>query len=160
MGGGGLIAIANWHTLSEAEAEEEDGGLDTPGQPPNLKAVVESLFPITPGKSAGNSLDTLDQRFARGGVLDFLAGLPELLAFNDEAHHIHEFKREGEATELEWQKSLPTLNPLALPPFTGFTLAQLQDMLGRGDVMASTDVQTGTRFGDYRVDGGVMTATG
>lgn len=104
--GGGLIAIANWHTLSEAEAAEEDEGLETPGQTLDPKAVVESLFPITPGKSAGNSLDTLDQRFARGGVLDFLAGLPELLAFNDEAHHIHEFKREGEATEVEWQKSL------------------------------------------------------
>ena len=26
--------------------------------------------------------------------------------FNDEAHHIHEFKREGETTEVEWQKSL------------------------------------------------------
>jgi type III restriction enzyme len=32
--------------------------------------------------------------------------LPELLVFNDEAHHIHEFKREGETTEVEWQKSL------------------------------------------------------
>ena len=28
------------------------------------------------------------------------------MVFNDEAHHIHEFKREGETTEVEWQKSL------------------------------------------------------
>ena len=30
----------------------------------------------------------------------------DLLVFNDEAHHIHDFKREGEVTEVEWQKSL------------------------------------------------------
>jgi type III restriction enzyme len=36
----------------------------------------------------------------------FWPGLPELMVFNDEAHHIHEFKREGETTEVEWQKSL------------------------------------------------------
>jgi type III restriction enzyme len=28
------------------------------------------------------------------------------MVFNDEAHHIHEVKREGETTEVEWQKSL------------------------------------------------------
>ncbi len=28
------------------------------------------------------------------------------MVFNDEAHHIHEIKREGESTEVEWQKSL------------------------------------------------------
>jgi type III restriction enzyme len=49
---------------------------------------------------------TLDRRYGRGGMLDFLAGLPALMVFNDEAHHIHELKREGETTEVEWQKSL------------------------------------------------------
>lgn len=57
-------------------------------------------------KATGNNLDVLDRRCARGNVLEFLAGLPELMVFNDEAHHIHEFKREGETTEVEWQKSL------------------------------------------------------
>ena len=33
------------------------------------------------------------------------------MVFNDEAHHIHEFKREGETTEVEWQKSLKTAFP-------------------------------------------------
>ena len=31
------------------------------------------------------------------------------MVFNDEAHHIHEFKREGEVSEVEWQKSLTTI---------------------------------------------------
>ena len=68
--------------------------------------MINALLPLMPGKSAGNSLDVLDRRFARGNVLDYLAGLPELMVFNDEAHHIHDFKREGETTEVEWQKSL------------------------------------------------------
>jgi len=28
------------------------------------------------------------------------------MVFNDEAHHIHELKKEGETSEVEWQKSL------------------------------------------------------
>ena len=48
----------------------------------------------------------------------------------------------------------------ALEPFEGFTLAQLKSIIGKGEKFHSEDVQTGTRFGDYRVDGGVMTATG
>jgi type III restriction enzyme len=54
----------------------------------------------------------------------------------------------------------PTIDPLALSPFTAFTPTQLRNMLGTGDVFVSHDVQAGTRFGDYRVNGGVMTASG
>ena len=39
-------------------------------------------------------------------------------------------------------------------------LARLRATIGKGDVFRSHDVQTGTQFGDYRVDGGIMTATG
>ncbi len=105
--GNGMIAIANWHLLQEAGKEEiDETELDTPGIDIDPVAVVASLFPVQPGKAAGNSLEVLDRRFARGGVLDYLAALPELLVFNDEAHHIHDFKREGETTEVEWQLSL------------------------------------------------------
>ena len=31
------------------------------------------------------------------------------MVFNDEAHHIHEVRSEGEITEVEWQKSLRTI---------------------------------------------------
>jgi len=51
-------------------------------------------------------LDTLDNKFLRGGELEFLANLPNLTVFNDEAHHIHENVRGGMETEVEWQKSL------------------------------------------------------
>lgn len=109
--GGGMIAITNWQWLGEAEEDEdrqeaEDEALVTPGVIADAATVAYDVLPLTPGKAAGNSLDVLDRRWARGNVLAYLAGLPELMAFNDEAHHIHELKREGEADEVEWQKSL------------------------------------------------------
>ena len=105
--GNGMIAIANWHLLKEAGEEAlDDTELETPGADIDPVAVVNALFPVQPGKAAGNSLEVLDRRFARGGILDYLSALPELMAFNDEAHHIHDFKREGETTEVEWQLSL------------------------------------------------------
>ncbi len=108
--GNGMIAIANWHLLQEAGEEEiDETELDTPGADIDPVVVVNSLFPVQPGKAAGNSLEVLDRRFARSNVLDTLAGLPELMVFNDEAHHIHDFKRIGETTEVEWQKSLTSI---------------------------------------------------
>lgn len=108
--GNGMIAITNWHLLAEGDAaediEEVEKGVETLGAPLDPQDVVTQVLPLTPGRATGNSLDVLDRRYARGNVLEFLAQLPELMVFNDEAHHIHEFKREGETTEVEWQKSL------------------------------------------------------
>jgi type III restriction enzyme len=103
--GNGLIAITNWHALAEGE-EEALPDMDAPGASIDPQQVIAEMLPLMPGKSAGNSLETLDRRYARGGVLDFLVDLPALMVFNDEAHHIHELKKEGEASEVEWQKSL------------------------------------------------------
>lgn len=108
--GNGLIALTNWHLLAEVgeavdEAETEDALL-APGARPAADEVVRQVLPLLPGKAAGNALDTLDRRWSRGNVLAFLAELPDLLVFNDEAHHIHELKKDGEPAEVEWQKSL------------------------------------------------------
>lgn len=108
--GGGLIAVTNWHQLQTEEEEveaDDEPGVIAAAAPLDPVAVVKSVFPLAPGTSAGNSLETLDARFARAGrVLDFLAGLLDLMVFNDEAHHIHEVKNAGDASEVEWQKSL------------------------------------------------------
>lgn len=104
--GNGMIAIANWHLLAEGEDDIAEEEISAPGAPLEPQQVIEAVLPLTPGRATGNSLDVLDRRYARGNVLEFLAKLPELMVFNDEAHHIHEFKREGETTEVEWQKSL------------------------------------------------------
>jgi type III restriction enzyme len=104
---GGLIAVTNWHLLAEAGEElNEDDAIETPGADIDPIKVLNALLPLTPGRATGNALDVLDRRYARGGVLDFLADLPDLMVVNDEAHHIHELKKEGEQTEVEWQKSL------------------------------------------------------
>lgn len=108
--GNGMIAITNWHLLAEGdatdEADEMAEDVDAPGAPPPAHEVAAAVLPLAPGRATGNSLEVLDRRYARGNVLEYLAALPELMVFNDEAHHIHEFKREGEVTEVEWQKSL------------------------------------------------------
>ncbi|WP_192843257.1 DEAD/DEAH box helicase family protein, partial [Aureimonas sp. AU12] len=97
---GGLIAISNWHVLSEESEEPEDGDIAAPGQAADPKAIVQSILPLTPGTSQGNDLNVLNRRFERGGILTYLRDLPALMVFNDEAHHIHDFKREGEVTEV------------------------------------------------------------
>ena len=103
---GGIIAISNWHVMSEEGEPEDEGDIDAPGDSADPKVIVQSILPLTPGTSQGNDLKVLNRRFERGGILAYLKDLPSLLVFNDEAHHIHDFKREGEVTEVEWQKSL------------------------------------------------------
>ncbi len=105
--GNGMIAITNWHLLAEGEVLDDTvEDVEALGAPLDPHLVVGAVLPLTPGRATGNSLEVLDRRYARGNVLEFLAGLPELMVFNDEAHHIHDFKKEGETTEVEWQKSL------------------------------------------------------
>ena len=104
--GNGLIAMANWHLLAEGDDAEAEEEILSPGAPLEPQQVIAGVLPLTPGRATGNSLDVLDRRYARGNVLEFLVKLPELMVFNDEAHHIHEVKKEGESTEVEWQKSL------------------------------------------------------
>lgn len=104
--GGGMIAITNWHLLAGEEDPDFLPDIDAAGLDPDPKSVVESIFPLTPGMAAGNSLGVLDRRFARGGPLQSLKDLTDLVVFNDEAHHIHDIRRGGEVTEVEWQRSL------------------------------------------------------
>jgi type III restriction enzyme len=106
---GGLIAISNWHVLSEEGGDETEEEITAPGERADPAVVMQSLLPLTPGTSQGNDLNTLNRHYERGGILNYLCELPSLMVFNDEAHHIHEFKREGEVSEVEWQKSLTAI---------------------------------------------------
>lgn len=104
--GDGLIALTNWH-LFENQIEEESAGEDgelTPSE------IIEQLLPIRPGKAAGNDLGMLDRRYLRGSELEYLADLEDIMVINDEAHHIHELKRNGEIEEVEWQKGLNVIS--------------------------------------------------
>lgn len=104
--GGGMVAITNWHLLAGVEDPDFVAETDAPGGDLDPKDAIESFFPLTPGTAAGNSLNVLDRAYLRGGPLESLKELPDLLVFNDEAHHIHEISKNGEVSEVEWQKSL------------------------------------------------------
>lgn len=109
--GNGMVAVTNWHLLQEVgdeiEALESDAELfDASAVVPDTHDVARQVLPLVPGRASGNSLDVLDSRWARGRVIAFLQSLPDLMVFNDEAHHIHDLKRNGEPDEVEWQKSL------------------------------------------------------
>ena len=88
----------------EQEIEEEGTALDTPYQ------TVKKLLPITPGTGAGHSLDELDRNFFRGSEVDFLAELENLVSFNDEAHHLGEWKTTFETIEKKWQQALTAIS--------------------------------------------------
>lgn len=104
--GNGMIAIANWHLLADVDETENEEEIAAPGAMLEPQQIINAVLPLTPGRATGYSLEMLDRRYARGNVLEFLVGLPDLMVFNDEAHHIHELKKEGETSEVEWQKSL------------------------------------------------------
>lgn len=108
--GDGIIAITNWHALQdEMEAEEETteiAGVDLG----DAKSIIKDLLPVSPGISAGNSLDTLDSRYMRGGILEYLSNFPNICVFNDEAHHIHETKLNGKTSDVKWQESLDKIS--------------------------------------------------
>lgn len=103
--GEGLIAITNWHLLA---GEEEKVSDSSPIEDPT--EVVRDVLPIIPGKTAGNALASLDSQYLRGREIEYLANLPDLVVFNDEAHHIHEVKRGGEIFEVQWQRSLSQIS--------------------------------------------------
>lgn len=113
--GEGIIAITNWHALNEEEeANEADDEDETPRKPWEL---VQELVPIVPGTTAGHALDALDSRYFRSGMLEYLRKLPNICVFNDEAHHIHESRKGGIVSEVEWQRAL---NSLSAGKGTGF----------------------------------------
>lgn len=103
--GEGIIAVTNWHQMKE-EQEESTPNVSALTDP---SAAVKELFPVKPGITAGHSLDSLDNEYLKGDKLEFLASLPNLCIFNDEAHHIHTNKTAGIVEEVEWQKAINTL---------------------------------------------------
>lgn len=108
--GEGLIALTNWHLFeNQMEEKEQDEDVDDSNTVTPTE-IISDLLPIRPGKSAGNDLGMLDRRALGGTELEYLAGLKDLMVINDEAHHIHEIKRNGETEEVEWQRGLNAIS--------------------------------------------------
>lgn len=103
--GEGIIAITNWHLLvGDEDIHDEGTPLDSP------ERTVNELLPITPGTSAGHSLEELDRSYLKGKELDYLAGLEDMILFNDEAHHLGEWKKSFEVLDKKWQESIDTIS--------------------------------------------------
>ena len=104
--GDGLIALTNWHLFENQNLTPDPSPTGEGSGQLSVPEMIEQLLPIRPGKAAGNDLGMLDRRYLRGSELEYLAGLEDIMVINDEAHHIHELKRNGEIEEVEWQKGL------------------------------------------------------
>ncbi len=104
--GDGLIALTNWHLFENQGLTPDPSPLGEGSEQLSVPEMIEQLLPIRPGKAAGNDLGMLDRRYLRGSELEYLAELDDIMVINDEAHHIHELKRNGEIEEVEWQKGL------------------------------------------------------
>ena len=102
--GEGLIAITNWHLLlgdkdNTNAASDSESPVD----------IIKELLPITPGTTAGHSLNQLDSQYLSGFELGFLKNLPSLTVFNDEAHHLGEWKKSEEVLDKKWQEALDSI---------------------------------------------------
>ncbi len=108
--GDGLIALTNWHLFENQMEETESDGEWNDSSTVTPSVIVSELLPVRPGKSAGNDLSMLDRRALGGTELEYLTSLKDLMVINDEAHHIHEIKRNGETGEVEWQRGLNAIS--------------------------------------------------
>ncbi len=102
--GDGVLAVMNWHAflgedVAEGAPETEDS---------DFKGILDDLLPAKPGTTAGNALDSLDAAFLRGGRLDFLKDLPDILVVNDEAHHLYGLDGDDEEAVV-WQRGIDVL---------------------------------------------------
>lgn len=104
--GDGLIALTNWHLFENQSLTSDPSPIAEGSGQLSVPEIIEKLLPIRPGKAAGNDLGMLDRRYLRGSELEYLVELDDIMVINDEAHHIHELKRNGEIEEVEWQKGL------------------------------------------------------
>lgn len=84
--GNGQILVTNWHALSP-ESEEEVIEYDAYQNPEH---IVQNILPAKPWISAGNSLETLDRKYLKWWILEYCKQIPDLVVFNDEAHHLWE----------------------------------------------------------------------
>ena len=152
--GDGIIAITNWHALQDEEEQEESDVTVSGIELDDSKIIAKEVLPLSPGITPGNTLDTLDVQFLRGGMLDYLANLPDICVFNDEAHHIHETKSYGISADVEWQKSLNRISE-----GKGRNFLQIDFSATPYDVTGSGERRTKHFFPHIVVDFDLSTAT-
>jgi len=111
--GDGQLILTNWHIFLNKKEEKPERqpdfdplkALDPEGKGKNQKVVLDildDLFPVKPWITAGNSLDTLDNQALWGKEFQYLKEIPDLVVFNDEAHHLGDDDKD----EKKWQEAL------------------------------------------------------
>lgn len=104
--GDGLIAITNWHLLMNDNEDSgyEDSGYETALDSPDK--IIKKLLPITLKKNTSKKLNELDRNYFKDFELNYLSKLDDLVSFNDEAHHLGEWKNQFNVLEKKWQMAL------------------------------------------------------
>ncbi|TWP32193.1 DEAD/DEAH box helicase family protein [Leekyejoonella antrihumi] len=99
---------------------------------------------------AGSVGDDADKKNARGDLesVDLKPG-----------YQLFDFEIPVILREADDELKAPSLDPLTLPR-SKYPVDFLIRQIGKGDQFASHDQQEGTQYGDYRVEGGILTATG
>lgn len=99
----GQIILTNWHVFLNKKAEKTERKDDfNPLSNEWASEVLDDLFPIKPWISAWNSLDTLDNQALWGWQLEYVINIPDLVVFNDEAHHLWDDDKD----EKKWQEAI------------------------------------------------------
>jgi type III restriction enzyme len=102
------------------------------------------------GGLAGEVSDTSDKIKPAGDI--------EVVGLKDD-YEMYDFVVPFIVREAEEELREPSIDASRLPS-SKYDLDWLLTQIGKGDRFVSEDVQTGTQYGDYRVDTGVMMATG
>lgn len=115
----GVVAVVNWHLfLGDRSVDGPDPAADPSQASPDPRAIAESVVPLAPGSGAGNALERLDRAAQRGEAFRLLLGLPSLVVFDDEAHHV-QGRAAGAPGAIAWQAALMRLSESKLPPTGG-----------------------------------------
>jgi type III restriction enzyme len=115
---------------------------------PAFSAFYDSLMDAGLASAIG---DNIDRATSATGDLEIVHLRDDYDAFD---FHIPMMVRDREE-----ELAPPLLDPHLLPR-SRFPFTEAKKVVGTGDRFVSEDAQTKTQFGDYRVNGGVMTATG
>lgn len=98
----GQLILTNWHVfLNKKEKIERANDFD-PLSKDWAVEVLDDLFPVKPWIAAGNSLDSLDYQALWWWELEYIKQIPNLVVFNDEAHHLWDDDKD----EKKWQEAI------------------------------------------------------
>lgn len=76
-----------------------------------------------------------------------------------DGYQVYDFEIPIILRDADEEMKQPSVDPMTLPT-SKYQVDWLIKQIGTGDRFISQDAQTGTQYGDYRVDGGILTATG